>query len=227
MATAQTTTGRNVLRGVPYDWYVRLRDHPGNDGLRMTYHDGVLEIMSPEYRHEHGAERLGLFVRAVAAVFGIACAGARCTTFRLGQVGTRRGSGKEPDQSYYFANAGAVRGKDSIDLQFDPPPDLWVEVDNRASSQGRLPLYAALGVPEVWRLNVRRRTLWFGRLDGGAYVEIPQSQSLPMVTPQLVLAWLDRAGLAADETEWDGAMRGWLRDRFRPAYEAGDVSLLP
>jgi Uma2 family endonuclease len=206
---------------------VRLRDEPGNRHLRLTYDDGVLEIMSPEFRHEKNAERVGMIVRAVASVFGLGCIGARCTTIRRGQAGTHRGKGREPDNSFYFAHAPAVRGKETIDLAVDPPPDVWVEVDNRGSSRGRLPLYAALGVPEVWRLRARRGTLWFGRLDAGAYVPIRQSLSLPMVTPELVLVLLDRADQSPDETAWDDWMRDWLEQTCRPAYDAGAGLVLP
>ena len=47
---------------------------------------------------------------------------------------------------------GAVRGLKRIDLRRDPPPDLVIEVDVTHSSVPRMPIYAALGVPEVWRL---------------------------------------------------------------------------
>lgn len=227
MATVSKGNAPTTLRGVPYDWYERLRAEPGNRHLRMTYDDGVLEVMSPEFRHEKNADRIGMIVRAVASAFAIGCLGARCTTIRRGAGGTRRGQGKEPDASFYFANAAAVRGKETIDPETDPPPDLWVEVDNRGSSRGSLPLYAALGVPEVWRLRARRGVLWFGRRDGASYVEIGQSLSLPMVTPGLVLALLDRARTAPDETTWDDWTRDWLKNTFKPAYDACGGFVLP
>src|SRR4051794_31662694 len=100
--------------------------------------------------------------------------------------------------------------KDEIDLVIDPPPDLWIEVDNRGSSRGRLPLYAALGVPEVWRYRVKQGRLWFGRLRDDHYVPIEQSLALPMLTPQLILEAL-KLGESLSESEWDPI----LRDRVR------------
>ena len=38
----------------------------------------------------------------------------------------------------------------SIPSASDPPPDLVLEVDVTRSSIPKLPIYAALGVPEVW-----------------------------------------------------------------------------
>ncbi len=201
MATIPKRDALSTLRGVPYDWYARLRDEPANRHPRMTYVDGTLEILSPEFRHESNAERVSMIVRAVASTFGLACLGARRTMIR--------------------------RGKDTIHGDVDPPPDLWIEIDNRGSSRGRLPLYASLGVPEVWRLHARRGTAWFARLDQGSYIEILASLSLPMVTPRLLLTLLDRAHDAPEETSWDDWMRDWLRQTFRPAYDAGNEGILP
>jgi Uma2 family endonuclease len=43
-----------------------------------------------------------------------------------------------------------IRGKRSIDLQRDPPPDLVVEVEVSRRLLDREGIYAAMGVPEVW-----------------------------------------------------------------------------
>jgi Uma2 family endonuclease len=210
-----------ILHGVTYRQYVRLRKNPRNDHLRMTFFDGVLELMSPEYRHEFGARQIDLLIHAVASIFGIAYRGAASTTFRRGELRGEpgKGKGKEPDQSYYFSNAPAIHGHQTIDLEVDPPPDLWIEVDNRSSSRGRLPLYAALGVPEVWQYRVRRSTLKFWRLAGDHYEEIGQSLSLPMLTPAVVLERLAMAAQASDDIAWDREMRRWLNDVLKPRFE--------
>ncbi len=196
-----------VLRGVTYGTYLRLRKHPGNRGYRMTYYDGTLEIMSPQFQHECPSQRLGLLVRAVAAALNIPYRGSGSTTFCRGQRELPKGKGKEPDQSFYFAHRGQIAGKRTIDLDVDPPPDLWIEVDNRSSSKGRLPLYAELGVPEVWRYRVRSGRLWFGRFDGVAYTQIDRSLALPMLTPERVVFALARCG--DDEGAWDNWLRAW------------------
>src|SRR5438045_8470645 len=98
------TTGeprRIILRDVPWAAYRVLRDAPANDRIRMTYLDGTLELMSPEFRHEKGAERLGLLVRAVARAFGVTYQGAGSTTFRRRRR-PLQGHGREADASSYF-----------------------------------------------------------------------------------------------------------------------------
>jgi Uma2 family endonuclease len=214
MSTAKTDLAVTRLTGVPYDTYVQLRDARGNRHLRMAYHDGVLEIMSPEFRHEKGGWRLGLLVFAYAAAFEVACEAAGATTFRKGLPGQLKGKGKEPDASFYLGDAAVlVKDRDVLDLAVDPPPSLWVEVDNRARSAANLPLYAALGVPEVWRFRPRARRLWFGRLDGASYAALDVSIVLPGLTPRLVLGLLAEAesrGMSA----WDR----WLRDAWFPEH---------
>src|SRR5579871_1821002 len=198
-----------ILRGVLYEDYVRLRDVPANDHLRMTYHDGTLEIMSPENLHEMPSRRIGLVIYEVAMGLGISCSGTGSTTFRLRGREVKKGSGKEPDESFYFANEARIlaRSDTAIDLDAgDPPPDLWIEIDNRASSAGKLPVYAALGVPEVWRYRSRRRVLWFGRRVEGGYEPIERSLSLPMLTPALVLEAM-ALGEGKSEIAWGVILR--------------------
>jgi Uma2 family endonuclease len=214
MATVTRTPSHAILRGVSYDVYEALRDEPRNRGLRMSYHDGTLEIMSPELTHEVWSERLSLLIRAYAAVFRIRCQGTRATTFRRGTRGKPLGNGKEPDLSYYFENSGAIRGKKTLDLQNDPPPDLWIEVDHRASSLGRLPTYAKLGIPEVWSFRASRFTLQFRQLEDGSYREINRSGCLPGLTPDIVLTLLAEEQ-RLEETEWDRWMRDWMRVNLR------------
>jgi len=203
---------RFVLRDVPWEVYLQLRKIHENRHIHMTYLDGTLELMAPEFRHETGAERLGRFIWAVTEECDIPCAGARMTTFALKSPGERKGAGKEPDNSYYFANEALVRDKKTIDLDVDPPPDLAIEVDNTRSSRGKLRVYARLRVPEVWRYDVNSGELWFGRLlENGVYEEIDRSISLPMLTPSMVLEQLDRCH-GRSETEWGRLIRVWARE---------------
>ncbi len=205
-----------VLRGVSYDEYVRLRADRGNAHLRMTFHDGTLKLMSPEFIHEVPSHRLGIFVTILAGELEIPCTGAASTTFRRRGDRPGGGHGREADQSFYLAHADRLVGKQGIDLDAgDPPPDLWVEVDNRASSRGRLPVYAALGVPEVWRYHARKETLRFDRLVGGGYEPIERSLALPMLTPALVLDAL-ALGRSRFDSAWYRDLKAWIGAKFGP-----------
>jgi len=226
MATTRTRrTDWTVLYRVPYETYVQLCEEPANFHLRMTFYDGTLEIMAPRFIHEQPSSRIGMLIRAVTCELEIPCTGAGSTTFkRRGKVfdpaeanAKLKGKGKEPDESFYITNEAFLRGKTKLDLDAgDLPPDLWIEVDNRSSSRGRLPLYAELGVPEVWRFRVRSGRLWLGRLiEGSSYEAIDRSLALPMLTPAVVLEALAMCeGLS--ESAWDRRLRDWVRETLRP-----------
>ena len=216
MATvARVSPDVTVLEKVPYEVYVRLRDAEENRHLRMAYHDGTLEIVSPRLRkHEKPSRRLSIVITTVADRFGLVYDGTGSYTYRRSGGGPHRGKGKEPDQSFYFANTGRLPKDRDPDLDAgDPPPDLWVEVDNRASSKGRLPVYAALGVPEVWRHRSSKKSLQFHQLIGGRYVPVDRSISIPALTPSLVLETL-ALGDDLVESDWVLRLREWVVRTF-------------
>ena len=70
-----------------------------------------------------------------------------------------------------------MQGLTRIDLQTDPPPDLVIEIDVTHATMDKLPVCAALGVPEVWRHQ--RGSVQMYRLAGNTYVEIQDSTVIP------------------------------------------------
>jgi Uma2 family endonuclease len=103
-----------------------------------------------------------------------------------------------------------------IDLRVDPPPDLAIESDNTADSDWKLPVYARLRVPEVWRYDVNEKTLWFGRLGPkGKYEPIDQSVVLPMLSRTWVLDVITRCEGLAD-SRYDARLDGWIRTELNP-----------
>ncbi|MFO0950295.1 MAG: Uma2 family endonuclease [Isosphaeraceae bacterium] len=214
MSLVRTRLGEQRVAGVTYDAYVRMRKGPRNRHLRMAYHDGVLELLSPEFRDDRHSRLIYDIVYAYAGAFDVPCQAAGSTTFRKGVPGRLEGKGREADESFYVGDVVAeILGKETLDLSVDPPPSLWVEVDHWGSSKARLPLYAGLGVPEVWRYRVRRHKLWFGRLVGDAYEPIVASQFLPGLTPALVLDLLAE-GVKSPAAGWSR----WLTNEWFPAH---------
>ncbi|AUB39737.1 Endonuclease, Uma2 family [Nostoc flagelliforme CCNUN1] len=76
-------------------------------------------------------------------------------------------------------NLNAGRGKQTLDLENDPSPDLAIEIDITSSSVNKLGIYSALGVTELWRYD--GQNLKFYQLIEGQYVECKFSIAFPIV----------------------------------------------
>jgi Uma2 family endonuclease len=201
----------SVLRGVDWETYNQLRNHPGNDHLRLTFLDGTLIIMSPEMIHDRYGRRLALIIDEATEVWGIFVEGIATTTLCKKSDSRAKGTGKEPDYVFYFGpNAERMHQRGELDLDVDPPPDLALEVDHKADSRKALALYARLGIPEVWRYHSRSKKLWFGQLADDHYEEIHRSRNLPRLTPELVLQALGKI-----EEVGTSAAKPWLREWAR------------
>jgi Uma2 family endonuclease len=207
----------NVLHGVDWESYIRMRNHPRNGHLRMSYLDGTLVLVSPQYIHDRYGWRIAKVVDLVCVGLNIPAQCTVSTTFQRKGPGRRKGAAKEPDMGFYFREKEPrMRNKDSIILEVDPPPDLAIEIDNKSDSSKVLALYARIGVPEVWRYKARTKKLWFGHLVGENYETMERSLNLPMLTPALVLVALDRMS-EIGEVAADPWVREWARSLPDPA----------
>src|ERR1700674_3812031 len=126
-----------------------LRIFAERPGMRLTYDRGELEIMSPLLQHDDGSWFLGDMVFILTEELGLPLKRGGSTTMRR----RKRKKGIEADTCYWIANAHRMAGRLRLDLRTDPPPDLAIEVDVTRSSLDRMDIYAALKVPEVWRLQ--------------------------------------------------------------------------
>lgn len=203
------------LSNIPWDVYEILRNQPENRNVRMTYDRGLLEMMSPSHRYELVAYLLGRFIDAWTEERGLAVRAGRTTTFQRKDLER----GLEPDNCYYIQHVSQVRDRDELDLATVPPPDLIVEVDVRSSSLIRLPSFAAMGVPEVWRW--RKEQIHVYRLAGDGYQPSDASQTL-VGFPITAAAELLRERLASDDNALVRKFRNLISTK--PAGGAGQGS---
>ncbi len=198
---------RIVLRNITWETYESLlADHLDSSAPRFAYDRGLLEIVSPSTEHEKDNRTLALLVEVVAEELGIDVLNVGSMTFRRQDL--QRGF--EPESSFYIQHEAHVRGRAQIDLLIDPPPDLVIEIDIADPSFNKLPIYARLGVPEVWRYQDRRVTVL--RLDGDDYRETAASSVLPPLTADVLARFVNESRLLA-RTGWLRALRAWIRDR--------------
>ena len=197
-----------VLRGIRFETYERLLEDLGDRQVRLTYDRGVLEIMSPSHQHERTSRLIGRLIHAMTEELAIEIELGGSTTWRRRDLE----KGLEPDECYWIQNEAKVRGRTDLDLRVDPPPDLAIEVDVHGRSLARLPIYAALGVPEIWRYKDGHITVHL-RQEDASYRVSDASACFPWLPMQELTAWLARACSGEQGlTSLIRAFRQWVRE---------------
>ncbi|MBI4585649.1 MAG: Uma2 family endonuclease, partial [Planctomycetes bacterium] len=196
---------RIVLRDVSWETYERLlKDFEGRSSPRMAYDQGMLEIMSPSSYHEKSNRTLAQFVEVLAEELDIDLENLGSTTYKRNDLL----KGFEPDSSFYIQNAETIHGKTEIDFLIDPPPDLVIEVDITHDSLNKFSIYAAFGIPEVWRCDGPKVAVFL--LQDKKYVESRQSLAFPGLTGGALSSFLADSK-KMKRTEWLRKLRGWIR----------------
>jgi Uma2 family endonuclease len=144
--------------------------------LKLAYSDGELEFMTTSYDHDSESRALGFALAAIARVFGTLCKPAGSMTIRK----KLKKKGIEPDECYYLSTPSPARGTGVLNLKVHSVPDLAIEVDRANSSLPKLPIYAALGIPELWRLEGNSWVFYVLQKDG-VYAKAKASKSFPKV----------------------------------------------
>jgi Uma2 family endonuclease len=182
-----------VLRDAPWSYYQDTLKQLADRRIQVSYLNGEMEIMSPLPEHEAISKAIGQLIEALTEELKLKRKSFGSTTF--GIPATQ--AGLEPDQCYYLANAPAVVGMKRFDPAIHPVPDLAVEVDITRRAVPRLPIYAALGVPELWRYE--RGTLHVLLLRSGAYEPSVSSPTFPSISSQDLSQWIAKLSSAEDE----------------------------
>jgi Uma2 family endonuclease len=194
-----------VLYDVSWEAYERILEAMGERRFRHSYDHGVFEIISPSKHHERAKWFLGRLIECLALEWDIEIDGIGSTTLKK----ELHLKGLEPDECFYIEHAAQSQEHPDYDPDRDPPPDLAVEVDVTHSSVGRMPIYASIGVPEVWRYAAEKLT--FYRLSpDGEYAAVDQSDALNRLPAQVVEDALHQLGTkGANEIIREFAQ--WLR----------------
>jgi Uma2 family endonuclease len=162
----------SVMR-IPGTWkdFCQLRDSRGDGSIpRLKYHDGEILLMSPLPRHGREAHLIATIVETLLDSQRRNYEAFTPITMELPEV-----SGIEPDYCFYIDNWQAIVGKDRIDWQVDPAPDLVIEIDvtSYTSELDFLPY----NVPEVWLFKNYRLTIY--QLADGKYEVSNNSRCFP------------------------------------------------
>lgn len=165
-----------ILRGATWADYQRLLELRGEKSVpRLAFLEGELEIMTPSRFHEGLRSLIGRLVEVWCMEHGIEFSAYGSWTLE----DKAEGRGVEPDECYVFGEVAEPAR-----------PDLAIEVVWTHRRLDKLPIYARLGVREVWVWRDGRLTAHALRKD--AYEEISGSEVLAGIDLPELVSFLDR-----------------------------------
>ncbi len=191
LVRSDTEQEQRLIMPGTYNWQqfealeALLADSPG---VRITYLDGAIELMTVGEPHELIKSLLGMFLEAYFIEMGIEFIPAGNATRRS----EAKGVSFEPDESYYLGEQKAH-------------PDLAIEVILTSGNLQKLEKYRRFQIPEVWLWENAQLTIY--ALANETYQEVDRSQLLP----ELDLALLVRCVQMPSRLEAMRVFRDGLR----------------
>ncbi|MFN6535208.1 MAG: Uma2 family endonuclease [Nostoc sp. EkiNYC01] len=173
-----------LLYNVSWEQLEQLDVALAGTSARLTYLDGILEIMSPlSDDHEDSKKTLAMLLEVYMRTRRIRFYGRGSATIGKQEDKTRR----EPDESY---NLGT---KKSI-------PDLILEITVTSGGINKLEIYRRLRVPEVWFWEDGLLSVYC--LQGDSYIKVSKSTLLPDLDLDLLAKYALRADQYDAVTEY-------------------------
>lgn len=188
LADADDPEEKFISSGVSWQMYeallIKLED---NFHYRVTYLDGILEIVSPSIRHESIKKRLAILLERYLYKKRIQFKPMGSSTIKKQLLK----AGAEPDECYCIGEAKNI-------------PDLAIEVTVTSGSIDKLEIYRRLGVTEVWFWESSKLKLYQKReeepskfLETNGYEQIDTSELLP----ELNISLLEKCTLISDDIQ--------------------------
>lgn len=193
LVTPAMAEPRIPLHGVTWDQYEAMVAAVGDrPRLRMTYLEGLLELMTISAEHEMLKKMIARLIEVYALEKEIDLFSCGSATYR--NVAAARGL--EPDESYCIGTR-----KDF--------PDFAIEVVLTSGGLDKLKVYQGLGILEVWFWQDGKLIVQKLQADGDAYAPILRSELLPDLDLDLLAAHIR----PEDEPQAVKAFRNIIRTR--------------
>jgi Uma2 family endonuclease len=172
LVTPALAEPRIPLHGVSWDQYEAMVAAVGDrPRLRMTYLEGLLEIMTISAEHEMLKKMIARLIEVYALEKEIDLFSCGSATYRSAAAAR----GLEPDESYCICTRKEL-------------PDFAIEVVLTSGGLDKLKVYQGLGIPEVWFWQDGRLIVQRLKTDSDAYVHVSRSVLLPDLDLELLAA---------------------------------------
>ncbi len=210
LVTPTPAEQRVLLKNISWQTFEAMLTEMGEDrSARLAYNEGMLEIMTPLGEHENTNRFIDDLIRVLADELDL-------NLKKFGSLTLKRediARGAEPDSCYYIQNEPVVRGRREINLNNDPPPDLVVEIDITNSSSDKRPIYASLGVPELWRYQGQKLQVFVLSSPALTYIEAQESPTFPLLALDMIPQFIKQS-LIDGETITLRSFRAWVRQQI-------------
>lgn len=198
---------RVVLREVSWRQFEAILAELGDHrATRLAYSKGILEIMAPLPKHEQTKVVIADLLKVLLDELDMNWESLGSTTLKREEMQ----AGIEPDDCFYIRNHDLMIGRERIDLNTDPPPDLAIEID--ITSKTQLSAYEALQVPEIWRYQDQK--LKISVLQEGKYIESQISPTFPNIPVIEGISQFLEMSRSAGTRPALRAFREWVRERM-------------
>jgi Uma2 family endonuclease len=172
--------------------------------VRLSFYQGKMEVTMPSPEHEEYVDLIQDITRLLVRELGLRLESRGAALLKR----ETRETGAQPDGCFYIQHAAHVIGKRRIDLSVDPPPDIIVEVDLTSQSRGKFAIYAALGVPEIWRYDTVAFEMH--HLSGQEYLKAPASRAFPFLTTAVMTSVIEQSKIAGQDDALE-SLRDWIQ----------------
>lgn len=209
---ALPTEQRVILADISWQQFEQLLVELGETRqARLTYLRGKLEMMTPVEAHERCSRLIDSLILVLADELATAVTSLTAVILKNAEIGCAT----EPDACYYLEER---QPQTELDLTHDLSPDLVVEVALTKSSLQKLPIYASLGIPEVWRYittageDMLKGKLTIYQLQDDSYIERAHSAAFPFLPASRILEFMEQS----DSMSLAAALkllRAWVQER--------------
>jgi Uma2 family endonuclease len=206
----ETESTYGIFHDVSWDYYTHTIDEfTGRKGVRIAYDEGTMEIMTTSDYHEFVKTVVARLIEAYSMTRKVRMSSRGQPTLRKALVR----KGLEPDACFYVRTRPPRPRMGEMDLDQVPPPDLVLEVEISRGTLPKRPIYAALGVAELWRFDLSgQKVVPLHLQSDGSYSEREESLNFPGLPLGELNRFLRQALDAGDEydaiEDWQAYLRG-------------------
>jgi len=194
-----------VFENVSWNYYKQTSEYLERAGqhARVTFDNGRMEIMTTTGWHEGIKTAVARLLEHYSFVRDIPIHGYGNLTFEREDLL----QAMEPNECYCIARKIVLDDSGHLDLVNGPPLDLVIEVEVTRSAIPKRPMYAKVGVPELWAVKFNRLEVL--RLENGEYVPAGGSRYFPDLNLAEFLRFVKLT--IQDQHQGVKAFDAWLR----------------